>query len=102
MRTLTLLLIASVCVIAADLDNNTVTVTATRPISVQADQVQVLVDLLATQDTGLDDILAKLKGAGITAANLVGVSGNAVVVGFPLATTPVSRWTFQSAVSLSD
>jgi len=58
---------------AADLDSNSVTVTATRTVSAQPDQVALSVDLLATPDVALDDVLARLKGSGITAADLNGV-----------------------------
>jgi uncharacterized protein YggE len=60
---------------AANLDPNTVTVTATRPLSIQPDQALIYISLMASQDAGLDDVLAKLKPAGVTAANLSGVGG---------------------------
>jgi hypothetical protein len=76
---------------AADLDNNTVTVTASRPVSVQPDQVQILVQLTTARDAGLDDVLGKLKGIGVVAANLTGVYGSATD----------SRWSFMLPVSFS-
>jgi len=59
---------------AASLDNNTVTVTANRTVTLQPDQVLLYVSVLTAQDAGLDDVLAKLKGSGITAEFLNGVS----------------------------
>src|SRR5690348_3265401 len=58
------------CAAAAELETNTVTVTAGRAVSQPPDQVWLYVSLLARPDTGLEDIVAQLKGTGITAADL--------------------------------
>lgn len=67
------MLAAAIHLRAAQLDTNTVTVTATRTYDLQPDQVQLYVTLTAPVAVGLDEILAQLEGSGITAANLNGV-----------------------------
>src|SRR5215472_2976887 len=86
---------------AAELDSNTVTVSATRTLNAQPDQAVFIVNLLASPDAGLDDVLARLNGSGITAAQLSSVStqyGSAVPGG---AMAPNSLWTFTVTVSFS-
>ena len=82
-RILLVMLLAAASVCAASLDNNTVTVTANRALSLQPDQVSLYVTVLTAQDAGLDDVLAKLKGTGITAEFLNSVSpgfGSAILI----------------------
>jgi uncharacterized protein YggE len=68
----TLLIVASAQ--AADLDNNTITVTATRTMNTTApDQAWILVQLITPRDTGLDVVLAKLQGIGLGATDLASV-----------------------------
>ncbi|HTP33677.1 MAG TPA: hypothetical protein VMJ75_15970 [Candidatus Acidoferrales bacterium] len=73
MRILFALLMAAAALSAGTLDNNTVTVTATRTMSIQPDQVLLYVNVLTAQDVGLNDVVAKLNGTGITAGNLSNV-----------------------------
>jgi len=104
MRTLSLaILLAAKSLCAATLDNNTVTVTATRTINLQPDQVLFYVSVLTLQDAGLDDVLAKLKGTGITGEHLNGVSP-AYVSAIPSgAVNPATAlWTFILPVSFAN
>ncbi|HTP33678.1 MAG TPA: SIMPL domain-containing protein [Candidatus Acidoferrales bacterium] len=48
---------------------NSVTVTATRPTSVQPDLISLNVDVLTDTDATRDDVLAALQGSIVTAAN---------------------------------
>lgn len=77
---------------AADLDNNTVTVTASRTINVQPDQVSFYVDVITAQAVGLDDVLSALKGTGISATDLNSVYGES---------NETSRWSFLLLVPFS-
>jgi hypothetical protein len=92
MRIITLAILMVAALSAADLDNNTVTVTATRSNAVQPDQAQVLLQLNAAQGAGLDDVLGTLKGTSVVAANLSNVTqeGDGTVT-----------WTFLLPVALT-
>ncbi len=57
----------------AQLDDNTITVTASRPVSVQPDQAVIGITVGTGTNATLDDVLATLKNVGITAANLTSV-----------------------------
>jgi uncharacterized protein YggE len=61
------------------LDPNTVTVTASQSMNVQPDQVLFAVYVTTPITASLDDVLAAVKGAGITNANFSGVGA---AVGF--------------------
>ena len=50
------------------------TVTASRSISLQTDEVVFAVNVSSGLNTGLDDVVAALSGSGITAANFVSVN----------------------------
>lgn len=56
----------------AQLDSNSVTVTASANFTVQPDQVLFDVILTAPITSSLDNVLAALAGSGITQANLSG------------------------------
>jgi hypothetical protein len=79
------------------LDSNTVTVTASQSMNVQPDQVLFAVYVTTPLTASLDDVLAALKGAGITSANFSGVnsagSGQTVVVTGNLP-APTEQWAF--------
>jgi hypothetical protein len=68
------LLILSVPAAFAQLDSNSVTVSATRSMSQQPDQVLFAVNVQSGLNTSLDDVVGALQGSGITAANFSGVS----------------------------
>jgi hypothetical protein len=96
MRTLWLgvaFLAASSCVFG-QLDDNTVTITASRNISLQPDFAVVGIYVDAPYNDGLDDILNALDGSGLTADDLTGVNTSG-----PLS-EQVQRtaWTFARAV----
>ena len=103
MRKLIVVLMAAVSLSAADLDNNTLTVTATRPLNAPPDEASMVVQVSVAPDIGLDDVLAMMKGTGITAGNLTGVYETAVQTGQPYVEIGrTATWTFQTAISLSD
>jgi hypothetical protein len=78
-------------------DLNSVTVTATRTIYAQPDQVVFAVNVMS--ETSLEAVVAALAGSGITASNLVSVGGFPVTVNgavfLPL------QWTFTLPAPLS-
>jgi hypothetical protein len=58
----------------AQLQTDTITITAARQLSHQPDQIVFTVQVVVPETASLDDVLAALPGTGITAANLAGVS----------------------------
>lgn len=63
------------CAVAfAQLDSNSITVTASNNTSLQPDQAVFLVAVQSPSTTGFEDVLTALQGSGITAANFTGVS----------------------------
>ncbi|HTS66958.1 MAG TPA: hypothetical protein VMH28_33265 [Candidatus Acidoferrales bacterium] len=85
---------------AAALDDNTVTVTATRTLNIQPDQVLLYVNLIS-QDGGLNDVLTKLHGTGITAANLTSVQPEQTVYDPSEPLNPTSVWNFLVRLSFA-
>ena len=77
------------------LDDNTLTITASRTIDLQPDQVMVGVYVNAPVDNMVDDILSGLQGSGLTAANLLNVS-TSVYKG-----APSTDWAFALPVPFS-
>jgi hypothetical protein len=57
----------------AQLDSNSVTVTASRNTTIQADQVVFAVAVDTPMDVSLNDVVAALQNAGITLSNFAGV-----------------------------
>ncbi len=75
-----------------------ITVTASRTIYTQPDQVLFEVDVNSGLDASLDAVVAALAGSGITSANLSSVGGS----GFSLKSgVPTLQWTFRSSAPLS-
>jgi hypothetical protein len=70
MRTAILLLLASAAAFA-QLDNDTITITALQATPAQTDQVSVSICLVAEIGTGLSEVLAPLQSLGISERNLV-------------------------------
>ena len=62
----------------------------------------MVVQVSVAPDTGLDDVLAMLKGTGITAGNLTGVYETPVQTGPYVQVDPTATWIFQTTISLSD
>ncbi len=56
------------------LDSDTLTVSVSQSFALQPDQALLSISLLTPASTGLDELVASLKGSGITAANLSNVS----------------------------
>ena len=74
------------------LDSDTLTVSVSQSFALQPDQVLLSVSLPTPASTGLDELVASLKGSGITAANLSNVS---------LLREHTLSWLFTVAVPLS-
>ncbi len=99
MRVFCLLLVAASLAVA-QLDDNTITVTASRSVNVQPDQVLILVSVQAAPTATLDDVLALLPGTGVSVANLNSVSSPTLQVpSGPLAPGgQLTNWSFTLAV----
>lgn len=94
MRTLALLVLcAATCL--AQLDDNTISVTASRTVVFQPDQALVRVILGTSTDSALDEILAILDGTGFTAADLVSANTSAYYDG------ELTSWQFSKAIPFS-
>jgi hypothetical protein len=94
------LLILSIPGAFAQLDSNSVIVSAARSMTQQPDQVLFGVTVQSGLNTSLDDVVAALQGSGITAANFSAVSTAPayVLIGTggpqPPTVTPMLLWTF--------
>src|ERR1700691_5414366 len=75
-KTCLLLLLFGVVPAFGQLESNTVTISATRSISLQPDQVVYSLSVNSALNTTLDQIVAALSGLGVTSANLTGVNNN--------------------------
>jgi uncharacterized protein YggE len=97
-RTLIVSFLMSAALAFGQVDSNTVTVTASQSVNLQPDQVLFGVYVTASINASLDDVLAALKGSGITIANLSGViNGSGIPFGiFPgnPQPTPTIQWSF--------
>jgi uncharacterized protein YggE len=87
----------------AQLDSNSITVTASRGTNLQPDQVVLAVNVDTTMDASLNDVVAVLQNAGITLSNLAGVR---TVGPYTLPPSPVPpltqiEWTFGLPVPIS-
>jgi hypothetical protein len=80
------------------LETNTVTITASRSITVQPDQAVVSVGVSSALDASFDDVVAALQGTGITAAQFAGFSTtqSGTALQFRL------MWNFTVPVQLAD
>jgi len=90
MRVQTSILLILTCapIVFGQLDSNSVTVTASRAVNLQPDQVLFAVYVASGLNTSLDDVLVAVKGSGITIANFSGV---ATVSGVPVTIIPGSQ-----------
>ena len=88
----------------AQLDSNSVTVTASRNIPAAADQLTFYAYVSSGIANTLDDIVAALQGSGITAADFQGLNNNGVlppiVNGSPIA-APALQWQFAFTAPLA-
>lgn len=96
MRRLVLLLAAAVAAFAQALPN-VVTITASRQLNVQPDQVTVSITVTTDAGQTIDAALAALQGTNITAADLSSVSMTSGAGG-----TPQLQWVFNRTVSISE
>jgi hypothetical protein len=94
MRTIAFLLICTASCFA-QLDDNTVTVTATRDVVLQPDQAVVTVNLSTAADAGLDDALTILDGTGFNASDLVSANTYQYYDG------TLTNWQFSKALPFS-
>jgi hypothetical protein len=87
----------------AQLDSNSVTVTASRNTTIQADQVVFAVAVDTPMDVSLNDVVAALQNAGITLSNFAGVrtpQGFNPFPGQPALPAQI-EWTFAIPVTIS-
>jgi hypothetical protein len=75
------------------LDSDTLTLSASRALTLPPDQLALGIYVTTPASTGLDEVVAGLKSLGITAANFSNVSSSADGVGL--------SWLFSLAVPLS-
>jgi len=66
---------------AQQIDSNSITVTVSRDLNLQADQVLVYASVTSDPDATLDDVLTALQGSGITSANFNGVNSFSIYLG---------------------
>lgn len=89
----------------AQLDSNSVTVTASRNAPVQADVANFSVYVVSGVSVSLADVLAALQGSPITASNFIGIggvpSGFNVVPATGAPSQPQIQWGFALAVPIS-
>jgi len=94
MRTMVLILAAAAAAFCQDIPDG-LTVSVSRPLNAQPDQVNILVYVTSDTSSAIDDVLAVLKGTKITADNLSSV-------GTLNYHTPQLQWAFNQTVSLTD
>ncbi len=91
--------------ISAQTDSNSVTVTASRTTTFQADQALFGITVTSGLNTSLDDVLGVLQGSGITIANFSGLSNPQFY--YPVSTPdpnlppPMLQWSFGIVAPLS-
>lgn len=75
------------------LESHTLTITATRQINLQPDQVAFGVYVASSTATSVDQVVAALSGLNITSANLTGISNS---------DPSILQWSFTLAAPLSN
>jgi hypothetical protein len=78
----------------AQLDSDTLTVSVSQSFSLQADQVQLSVDVNTGVNTGLDEVITTLKSAGINSAIFSDLRSDA--------DPPALHWLFDISVPISE
>lgn len=86
------LLLLAVLPMFGQLPSNTLTITATRSITVQPDQVSFELTVNSGMGTTLGQVVAALASLGVTSSDLSGVSTN----------LPSLQWTFNLAVPIAN
>jgi DNA-binding MurR/RpiR family transcriptional regulator len=71
-RTLMLSFVMSAALAVGQVESDTVTVTASQTVNLQPDQVLFAVSVTTPINASLDDVLAALKGSGITIVTFPG------------------------------
>lgn len=95
MRRLAPVLLFVYCSLAcAQLDSNSITVSASNNATLQPDQAVFSVSVTSPLTVGLDDILTALAGSGITSANFSGVSTQSLYLVVNQPPTPTLVWLF--------
>jgi|SRR6202049_1519927 len=95
-----LLAVVSASFAFAQLDSNSITVSASRSANLQPDQALFAVFIQSDLNTSLNDVLAALQGSGITAANFSGVNSNFGFSPSP-GQSPTIQWAFGLPVPLT-
>ena len=90
-----ILFLAAACAAFAQPASGVIAITASRQLNVQPDQVSLTVDVNTEPSQTLDNVLAALKGTGITANDLSNVSTAYYDLDSPL------QWIFTPTVSFS-
>src|SRR5712692_9124399 len=102
---LILALLAFASLISAQADSNSVTLTASRTTTFQADQALFGITVTSGLNTSLDDVLAALQGSGITIANFSGLYNSQfyypVSPPDPTLPPPMLQWSFGLVAPLS-
>ncbi len=91
------LLVAAASLAFAQFDD-TITVTASRSVNLQPDQVVLTLSLDTPQTAPLDNVLALLAGTGLTAAEVISVSSVSVA---PSLAMQITRWTVTFSLPFS-
>lgn len=92
MTRLSALLFVTATAAFGQLDDNTITVRATRQITLQPDQIVFYVRVATSATSGIEGAIAKVSGIGITPAQLTGVFSD---------TTDTIDWNFTLTAPLS-
>ncbi len=90
----------------AQLDSNSITVSASANATLQPDQVVFAVTVQSGLNTGLDDVLTALQGSGITAANFSGLNAQGQTIAtlgtVQLMPAPTLSWSFTLPAPLAN
>jgi uncharacterized protein YggE len=86
---------------AAPANLNAITISASRPVAVQADEVSLQLNVTSDVSAGLDDITAALQQAGLSGAVFTGVSTATVYVQSPAPPQSQLRWSFTLTAPLA-
>lgn len=98
-----ILLLAAAMVASAQVDSNSVTVTASRNLTSLPDQALFQVTVETPITATLEEVIAALQGSGITASNLTGVNTNSTLIAVRGSPTsqPSLVWRFSLIAPLS-
>src|SRR5437763_130092 len=101
MRSLIAMLVLCASLAFAQLDSNSVTVTASRNAILQPDQAVFAVQVNSGLDATLDDIIAALQGSGVGLGNFTGINTIQQFLGADRQPTSVLQWSFTLPVPLA-